>query len=441
MSLLSRDKALIWHPFTQEKTAHSPIAVQSGAGSYLIDDNGVRYLDLISSWWVNLHGHAHPSIVAAIHQQASQLEHVLFAGFTHQPAVELCERLSRILPAKLGRFFFSDNGSTCVEVALKMALQYWYNLEQRVRPYFLSFAGGYHGDTFGAMSVGAESGYHDAFKPLLFKTLSIPFPDTYLQDTDWADKEQCALDCLEQHLTLHAGEIAALILEPLVQGASGMRMCRPEFVNAVVARVRAAGILVIFDEVMTGFGRTGTYFALEQLAHSPDLLCLSKGITGGFLPLALTVATHEIYNAFLGDSWQQAFLHGHTYTANPIACAAAVASFDLLIQDDTRAAMQVIEVTHREGLAMLQQQCSLIRRARVCGTIAAFDVHCHDVPALNSSLKQAFLRAQLVLRPIGNTIYLLPPYSVTAHELLAAYETIAKIILAVCEQRFDDVMA
>jgi adenosylmethionine-8-amino-7-oxononanoate aminotransferase len=423
MSLLSRDKALVWHPFTQEKIAPERLAIASGRGSYLLDEHGRQYLDLISSWWVNLHGHAHPAIVAAIAEQASRLEHVLFAGFTHQPAVALCERLSSILPASLVRFFFSDNGSTCVEVALKMALQYWFNQEQRVRPYFLSFAGGYHGDTFGAMSVGAQSGYFDPFKPLCFKVLTIPFPDTYLGDTELVAKEQAALEVLEAHLAANAHEISALIIEPLIQGASGMRMCRPEFINAVVAIVRAAGILVIYDEVMTGFGRTGTYFALDQLAHAPDLLCLSKGITGGFLPLALTVTTEAIYQAFLSDSLQHAFLHGHSYTANPIACAAAVASFDLLVQTDTQTAIQALAQAHQQGLALLQQRCPTIRRLRTRGTIAAFDVQ------VSIDLKLAFLQAQLILRPIGHTVYILPPYSVTPTELLAAYDTVAAILV------------
>ena len=351
MNLSERDKALVWHPFTQEKTATLPIAIQRSQGSYVYDEQGCRYLDLISSWWVNLHGHAHPEIARAIYEQACTLEHILFAGFTHEPAVKLCEQLKSILSENLTRFFFSDNGSTCVEVALKMASQYWYNREQAPRPLFLSFEGGYHGDTFGAMSVGAQSGYHDPFKSLFFEVLSVPFPATWDGDEDVDMKENHALACLEHHLNENASRIAAIILEPLMQGASGMRMCRPAFVKMVVERVRQAGILVIFDEVMTGFGRTGTTFAYEQVGITPDFLCVSKGITGGFLPLALTITTDEIYNAFLSEHWHHAFAHGHSYTANPIACAAAVASFDVLMREETQDAIDAIHEAHKDGLA------------------------------------------------------------------------------------------
>ena len=426
MKLSERDSALIWHPFTQEKTAALPLAIQTAQGSYVYDEHGKRYLDLISSWWVNLHGHAHPTIAQAIYQQASTLDHVLFAGFTHEPAVRLSEQLQSVLPESLCRFFFSDNGSTCVEVALKMAAQYWYNKEQQPRPLFISFEGGYHGDTFGAMSVGAQSGYHDPFKALFFDVLSIPFPATWEGDDAVNEKEQHALRCLEKHLYEHEGQIAAIILEPLIQGASGMRMCRPAFVRAVIERVRQSGILVIFDEVMTGFGRTGTLFAYEQVGLSPDFLCLSKGITGGFLPLALTITTNDIYRAFLSDHWHHAFAHGHSYTANPIACAAAVASFDLLMSDETQQAIHAIHHAHNEGLAYLQKTCSGIEKLRCRGTIAALDLFTRDT----AFLKQVFLQKGLLLRPIGNTIYLLPPYSTTPAELQSAYQRISEVLNA-----------
>ena len=425
MTLSERDRALIWHPFTQEKTATTPLAIQRAQGSYVYDEQGQCYLDLISSWWVNLHGHAHPVIANAIYEQASTLEHILFAGFTHEPAVKLCEQLKSIVSDTLTRFFFSDNGSTCVEVALKMASQYWYNREQQVRPLFISFEGGYHGDTFGAMSVGAQSGYHDPFKSLFFKVLSVPFPATWDGDDDIDKKEQDALACLDEHLHDHVGEIAAIILEPLMQGASGMRMCRPTFVKAVVERVRQAGILVIFDEVMTGFGRTGSTFAYQQTCVTPDFLCVSKGITGGFLPLALTITTDEIYDAFLSEHWHHAFAHGHSYTANPIACAAAVASFDLLMHPETQQAIKAIHDAHLDGLAYLSKTSDCIERIRCLGTIAAFDINGRDM----SVYKQAFLDHGLLIRPIGNTVYLLPPYSTTPEQLRAAYAGVGEVIL------------
>lgn len=432
MNLNERDRAIIWHPFTQEKTASLPLAIQRAQGSWVYDEQGKAYLDLISSWWVNLHGHAHPDIARAIYEQACTLEHILFAGFTHEPAVELCEGLQKHLPDTLLRFFFSDNGSTCVEVALKMASQYWYNREQKARPLFLSFDGGYHGDTFGAMSVGAQSGYHDPFKVLFFKVLSVPFPATWEGDNDVDEKERQALASLDQHLSENASQIAAIILEPLMQGASGMRMCRPEFVRAVIERVRQFGILVIFDEVMTGFGRTGSLFALEQVGLVPDFLCVSKGITGGFLPLALTITTDAIYQAFLSDHWYHAFAHGHSYTANPIACAAAVASLGLLIRDETQAAMRSIHDAHQQGLCYLKEKCNSIEKIRVLGTIAAFDVNDADPTALNPILKAAFLEAGLLVRPLGNTVYLLPPYSTTFAEIHRAYEVIGDVLARFC---------
>lgn len=424
MNLSERDRAIVWHPFTQEKTAVHPLAVQRAQGSYVYDEQGKSYLDLISSWWVNLHGHAHPEIAKAIYEQASTLEHILFAGFTHEPAVKLCEQLQSILSETLTRFFYSDNGSTCVEVALKMASQYWYNEEKKPRPLFISFEGGYHGDTFGAMSVGAKSGYHDPFKSLFFKVLSVPFPATWEGDDELDEKEQHALACLDQHLSEHAPQIAAIILEPLMQGASGMRMCRPAFVKTVIERVRQFGILVIFDEVMTGFGRTGTSFAYEQIGVTPDFLCVSKGITGGFLPLALTITTDKIYRAFLSEHWHHAFAHGHSYTANPIACAAAVASFELLMRHETQEAINAIHHAHHDGLAYLKNNLQCIQNVRCLGTIAAFDVSGHDPAAL----KMAFLQKGLMLRPIGQTVYLLPPYSTTAVELKRAYELIEEVL-------------
>lgn len=422
MNLSKRDRKIIWHPFTQEKVAELSIAIKKAHGSHLYDENGRVYLDLISSWWVNLHGHARPEIAKAIYEQSINLEHVIFAGFTHEPAVTLCEKLKALLPDKLSRFFFSDNGSTAVEVALKMAYQYWYNQGNRERTTFLSFEGGYHGDTFGAMSVGVKSGFHDAFSNLLFSVLTVPFPGTWNGDEEIASKEKHSLEVLEGHLRAGSRKIAALILEPLVQGASGMRMCRPEFVRKVVNLVRQHGILTICDEVMTGFGRTGTYFAFEQTQIIPDFLCISKGLTGGFLPLALTITTEEVYTAFLSEHFIKAFAHGHSYTANPLGCAAAITSLDLLIKPDTMKSIQRIHNTHKKELVNLLEACRNIQRARVTGTIAAFDVHNAQ------TLKTKFLEQGLLIRPLGNSVYLLPPYSTSTLELEKAYSKIKSIL-------------
>ena len=399
-SLATRDKSLIWHPFTQEKTADLPLAIKSARGSYLYDEQGVAYLDLISSWWVTLHGHAHPEIAQAIYEQALTLEQVIFAGFTHAPAVTLCEQLQHRLPPALGRFFFGDNGSTSVEIALKMAYQYHVNQGHKDRTLFLSFEGGYHGDTFGAMSVGARSGFHHAFEQLFFSVLTLPFPATWQEDADIDLKEQQALDRLESILAQQGAHISAFILEPLLQGASGMRLCRPDFVQKVVERVRVYDILIIFDEIMTGFGRTGPLFALDALDIVPDFLCLSKGLTGGFLPLSLTITTQEIFKAFLADDFNKAFAHGHSYTANPLGCAAALKSWEILQRPTTQAALQDIHQAHQQGLAFLKaQQGHKIHRLRQLGTMAAFDLR-EGITITIPQLKAAFLQRQLVIRPL-----------------------------------------
>jgi adenosylmethionine-8-amino-7-oxononanoate aminotransferase len=420
-NLLDRDKALIWHPFTQEKTASDVLPIKRGKGAYLYDEKGNAYLDLVSSWWVNLHGHGHPEIAEALYKQALELEHVIFAGFTHEPAIKLCEGLAGILPDTLKRFFFSDNGSTAVEVALKMAYQYWSN-HGKQKKLFLSFEGGYHGDTVGAMSVGRACGYHDAFEPLFFDIQSIPFPETWQNDEQVEEKEAHALLVLKQVLDQHGNNIAAIILEPLVQGASGMRMCRPSFVKTVVETLRKYEILVIFDEVFTGFGRTGTWFALEQIGVVPDFICLSKGITGGAMPLGMTVTSEAVYQSFLSHDWQHAFIHGHSYTGNPLACAAAVASLDILLRPEMQQSIEQINAVHRVGLDLLRQEVSSVTQARLQGTIAAFDMS--PFPLDKEVFKARFLKKGLMLRPLGSSVYLLPPYCITQAELEGAYQDI-----------------
>ncbi len=428
-TLAQRDKALVWHPFTQEQTAAPRLPVSHGRGPWLYDTDNRAYLDLVSSWWVNLFGHGCPSIAQSIAAQANRLEHVLFAGCTHEPAVQLCEALSAMLPAQLGKFFFSDNGSTAVEVALKMAHQYWKNAHGQERKLFIGFEGGYHGDTFGAMSVGAHCGYHDQFRSLFFESVAIPFPATWWNDQEIQAREQAALASLEAALIRHAGQVAAMIMEPLVQGAAGMRMCRPQFVDKACALARAHDTLVIFDEVMTGFGRTGTRFAFEQTGAVPDFLCVSKGITGGFLPLALTITGEHIYEAFLSEQADRAFSHGHSYTANPLACAAAVAAMALLVTDETSRALQVLPQCHHEGLQRLQLAVPAIVRPRVTGTIAAFDLP-PSYPQSAGQLHQRFLEKGLLIRPIGQTVYVLPPYVTSPAQLQAAYQTMGEVLAA-----------
>jgi adenosylmethionine-8-amino-7-oxononanoate aminotransferase len=425
VSLSTRDKAVVWHPFTQHKNAYAPVAMVAGEGAYLIDDNGKRYLDMISSWWVNIHGHAQPDIAKAIYEQALTLEHVIFAGFTHPPAVELAEKLLAALPPEFARVFFSDNGSTSVEIALKMAYQYWRNRGEANRKRFMAFTGAYHGDTVGCMSVGKSSGYYSPFHDLLFSVDMFPYPSTWLDDVNIEQKELDILAQIAAHLDVYGKEISSIIIEPLIQGSIGMRMCRPQFLKKLEILVRQHGIIIIYDEVMTGFGRTGSYFACQKAQTTPDIICLSKGITGGFLPFAVTVCQDKIFQAFLGDSIASAFTHGHSYTANPLGCAAALASLKILQSQYTINQMAMIETVHQQELAHVMET-GVIVKARYCGTVAAFDL---KLPAEYGSrrsleIQNNFLKKGLLVRLIGKVIYFLPPYCITENELRNAYHIV-----------------
>ena len=355
------DRRHVWHPFTQAQAAPPPVPIRSASGAVLTAEDGREYLDMISSWWVTLHGHGHPKIARAVADQARKLEQVIFAGFTHAPAVDLARRVAALLPGDLDRVFYSDDGSTAVEVALKLAHQYWRNRDRPQRNRYLSFAGAYHGDTVGAMSAAAESGLFAHWQDFLFPVTALPFPATWAGDAEVERKEAASLAALDAELQAHGAETAALIMEPLVQGAGGMRMCRPPFVAAVAERLQDAGVLLILDEVMTGFGRTGETFACLKAGVTPDLICLSKGLTGGFLPLSMTVCRQSLYEAFLGDSLEKAFAHGHSFTANPLGCAAGLASLDLLEADETRARIAAIEALHTERLFAMAEHPRLIR--------------------------------------------------------------------------------
>jgi adenosylmethionine-8-amino-7-oxononanoate aminotransferase len=429
MTLGQRDKKVLWHPYTQHQIADTPLAIKQGVGAYLIDENGKRYLDLISSWWINLHGHCHPDISHAIYQQSNQLEHVIFSGFTHEPAITLAEKLLALFNNKFQKVFYSDNGSTSVEIALKMAYQYWRNKGQLERTQFLSFNNSFHGETFGSMSVGKKSGFFAPFEELLFNVHCFPYPDTWLGDLDVEQKEKIILKEISRYLEKHGSQIAALIIEPLVQGASGMHMCRPEFLRELEVILRSYGILIIYDEVLTGFGRIGTeLFACQKAETTPDIICLAKGLTGGFLPLAATLCCEEIYNSFLGEDFSKALAHGHSFTANPLGCAAALASLTLLTSDETQKSIKMIEQTHKTILAELQEDSLPIEKLRFCGTIAAFDLRFSTNYGSNMSvqLRKRFSDRGLLIRPLGSVIYLLPPYCVNKQELKCAYEGIAQ---------------
>lgn len=424
-NLQQLDNQLIWHPFSQESLEPDNLIITHGKGAYVYDEQGRSYLDLVSSWWVNLHGHAHPTIVQSIEQQASKLEHIMFSGFTHQPAIRLCELLSEVLPRNLKKFFYSDNGSTAVEVAIKMAYQYWILKGEHSRKLFLSFEGAYHGDTFGAMALGQSSGFHDPFQELLFQVLTVPYPATWEEDEDLILKEQHALNQLESILHQYPNQIAAMIIEPLVQGSSGMRMCRTEFLKQVVSMLRAQDILIIFDEVMTGFGRTGKHFAIDYLKTEVDFICLSKGLSGGFLPLALTVTTLDIYQTFAQQSTRYTFSHGHSYTANPLACAAGIASLELLVHPNTQKQQIEIARAHQDGFHILKKQHPKdLQHYRQLGTIGAFST---TFP-INHNFKHQALSSGLIIRPLKHHLYLLPPYCIHYEECLKAYEILSELI-------------
>lgn len=429
MTLAIRDHAAIWHPLTQHQITPLPIPIVRGEGAYLIDAFEKRYLDLVSSWWVNIHGHAEPTIAKAIYDQALKIEQVIFAGFTHEPAVSVAETLLNLLPSPFSKVYFSDNGSTAVEVALKMAYQYWRNQGDMKRSRFIAFNHGYHGDTFGAMAVSKESFYFKQFSELLFAVDMFDYPATWISDTSVEEKEQRILMQLSNHLTQHAHETAALIIEPLVQGSGGMNMCRPEFLQKLVSLVKSHNVLVIYDEIMTGFYRTGELFACLKTNTVPDIICLSKGLTGGFLPLSVTVCHEAIYQAFLGSDYTKAFGHSHSYTANPLGCAAALASLHLLQRQSTYEKVKLIERIHHEELTKLAT-CVGIEKIRYCGTIAAFDL---VLPAEYGSassvkLRELFLKHGLIVRPLGNIVYLLPPYCIAEEDLRRAYQLIRKEI-------------
>ncbi|NJK64374.1 MAG: adenosylmethionine--8-amino-7-oxononanoate transaminase, partial [Synechococcaceae cyanobacterium SM2_3_1] len=415
-------------PFHRPNYLLTPETLSEERGIWIELEDGRRIMDCISSWWVNLHGHCHPKISEAIYKQSQQLEHIIFAGFTHDPAERLAEELVGKLPENLTRTFYSDDGSTAVEVALKMAYQYWHNRDQP-RTNFIAFEGAYHGDTFGAMSVGSRSIFSQVYADLLFEVKYVPFPDTYQGDPDVQEQEERTLWQLEKILSVDPNCCAGIIIEPLVQGAGGMRMCRPLFLQKIVQLAKAYDTLLIFDEVMTGFGRTGDWFAALRAQVSPDIICLSKGITGGFLPLAVTVCTEQIYEAFYSDDLLKTLFHGHSYTANPLGCAAGLASLEILTEN--QASFKSMEMIHQRCYEHYLDH-ERISHWRVTGTIAAMDVKTPEASGyLNQvglEIRKRSLEQGLLLRPLGNVLYVMPPYCTTEDELVRIYQGINQIL-------------
>ncbi len=413
------------------KTTPAPLMVRSGNGANLELEDGRLILDCISSWWVTIHGHGNEVIAKAIYEQAKTLEQVIFAGFTHAPAENLAKTLLNHLPASLKHIFFSDNGSTAVEVALKIALQYWSNQGIKSKKRFIGLDQGHHGDTVGAMSIGGTSPFWQSYSPFLFEIDSIPYPATWKGDKAILEKEDEALSALEKLLT-KSEEYAGIVIEPLVQGAAGMRMARPQFLQALEQLAKKNDLLLIYDEVMTGFGRTGDWFACQKSKTNPDILCLSKGLTGGFLPLALTITSEKIYQAFYDDDLHKALFHSHSYNGNPIACAAANASLKLLEENPKQ--FMNMESVHEKLMDEWISKTPSLTRARICGTIAAFDLESKNTngyfDANSSVLRQKFIERGFLIRPLGNTIYLLPPYCITESQLSAVYQAIHEVSMA-----------
>ena len=428
-TLLRKDLRHSWHPYTQMSAlaAEPPLMIERAEGLFLVDAEGNRYYDAISSWWCNVHGHGHPRIREAAARQMERLDHVLFAGATHEPAVRLASRLAAIAPEGLSRVFFSDNGSTAVEVALKMSLQCWRNLGREERTGFVCLDHGYHGDTTGCMSVSGVEAFLRAFRPILFPARRVPAPYCYRCPAGKTYPE-CGASCVDglgAALREGGASIAAVILEPLLLGAGGMIVYPPEYLSRAAGLAREHGVHLILDEVATGFGRTGTMFACGQAGVSPDFLCLSKGLTGGTLPLAATLTTAEVFNSFLGgpDSGKT-FYHGHTYTANPVGCAVALASLDLLEEEDLVARVALLAPRLAEGVRDLAG-LPLVGDARGIGMVGALELvrdkgTKEPLPGTSPLLREIVregLRRGLFLRPLGNVVYLFLPQSVTREAL------------------------
>jgi adenosylmethionine-8-amino-7-oxononanoate aminotransferase len=471
--LIKKDQKYIWHPFTPQKPQPEAIGIVKGEGSLLFDEEGKEYIDAISSWWVTLHGHGHPYIAEKLYRQALTLEQVIFAGFTHAPAVNLAERLMGILPGDFSKVFYSDNGSTSTEVAIKMAIQYWRNkreiesgkskmengiqntftdveavsgeegllaftplsgregpgvsieseIQSHPRKKILAFKNSYHGDTFGAMSVSDRGVFTLAFHDMLFEVIFIDTPTTE------------NIGDIKAIIHEHGHEIACFIYEPLVQGAGGMKMTDPYLLNELLNTAKLNEIICIADEVMTGFGRTGRFFASEYLQKKPDIICLSKGLTGGTMALGVTACTEKIHSAFVTDDKLHTFFHGHSFTANPLACTAALASLDLLEKESCLEKIEWICEQQAGFIESLRNNEELypnkIRNPRQIGTIAAFEISSGADEYLNSisgTITSKCMEQGVYLRPLGNTVYIMPPYCITLKELEKVYTVLLSVL-------------
>lgn len=417
--VLKKDKVYVWHPFTQMQTAPEPLDLVKAKDTILYTADGKEYIDCNSSWWVNVHGHGNEHIGNAINEQFKRIDHAIFAGATHPKAVELAERIVQLLPSPMAKVFFSDNGSTAVEVALKMVFQYWYNKNQP-KHRILALDGAYHGDTFGAMAVGQRGYFNEPFEHFFFDADFLDFPTK--------DKEEKLLNQAENFFK--TTEFAAVILEPLVQGSAGMRMYSTEFLTRLVNLAKQYEVKVILDEVMTAWGRTGTYFAFQHTELVPDIICLSKGLTGGVLPLGLTVSTDEIYDAFLSEEKSKALLHGHSFTGNPLSCAASCACLDIFEKQSTWE--NIRRITRANERFAEQLYSSAVEEVRCLGTILAIELKVSGESSYFSTIRDEayafFLEKGMLLRPCGNVLFINPPYCITDNELSKVYGALLTFI-------------
>ncbi|MCP4882359.1 MAG: adenosylmethionine--8-amino-7-oxononanoate transaminase [Flavobacteriales bacterium] len=418
MNYKERDQKHLWHPLTQHKLHQEHLAVVRAEGVWLYDEEDKRYIDGISSWYTCMYGHSHPKIISKVKQQLDVLDQVVFSGFTHPPAIELSEKLMAILPSKMTKIFFSDNGSTSVDVAIKMSLQYYFNQGQK-RKRIIAFDKAFHGDTFGAMSVSGLSVYNGPFEDFLLTVERLEVPN-----------EQNITAVLNRFKDLlDSGEVAAFIYEPLVQGAASMNMHQPEHLEKLLKMAEEADVLTIADEVMTGFGKTGKNFASEYMHTQPDMICLSKSLTAGVAPMALTCCSQRVYDAFYDDQMSKGFFHGHTYSANPLACTAAIAGLDLLGSEEMQSNIQRIHKRHLEFEQHIRSHTK-VKQTRVSGVIFAMDldIEMERYGNLRDQLYHFFMEKGVFLRPLGNTVYTLPPYIISDSELDLIYDVMEQCL-------------
>jgi len=419
--LIKKDRKYVWHPFTQMQTAEEPLEIIRAEKTLLFTADHKTYIDCNSSWWVNVHGHGHPYIGKAISEQFSLIDHVIFAGATHPKAVELAERIITILPENhFQKVFFSDNGSTAIEVALKMVFQFWHN-KNKPKKRILALEGAYHGDTFGAMAIGQRGYFNEPFEHFFFDVDQLEFPTIENESTILIQAEEL----------FKTNDFAAIIVEPLIQGSAGMRTYSSKWLEKLVLLARKYNVLVIFDEVMTAWGRTGKLFAMNHMSELPDIVCLSKGLTGGVLPLGLTISTDKIYDAFLSNEKTKALLHGHSFTGNALACAAACASLDIFERKETWERITALCKANLEFSKTLENHPK-IEEIRLCGTILAIELKSVEGNTYFSSIRDIayryFLDNGLLLRPLGNVIFINPPYCITDTELELIYEKITQFL-------------